>query len=200
MSVMEAKIRTLAWPRALRKLATILQTSFFWRLATMVSLGLAARRYVAELGNPELLLERWGVLAPLVTVILQALTVSTPLGTSLIPILNGTLFPPALAIACSLVGGVLGATMMYAVWRRGERDLRIARGLERLPAWGRRFARADLRSLLALRLLPWAGGNLANLFAGSCRIPLRTHLLATTLGSLPGSIIYPLLGAGLVSL
>ncbi len=197
---MEAKIQTPAWPPALRKLAMVPHTSFFWQLAAVVSLGLAARRYVNSLGSPELLLERWGTLAPLITVVMQALTVSTPLGTSLIPIINGVLFPPALAVACSLVGGVLGATMMYAVWRRGDRDLRIARGLDRLPAWGRRFARGDLRSLLALRLLPWAGGNLANLVAGAYGTPLRTHLLATTLGSLPGSLIYTLLGAGVVSL
>ena len=197
---MDAKNQTPAWAPSLRKLAAVPQTSFFWQLTTVVSLWLAARPYVPALGNPELLLERWGVFAPLAAVVLQALTVWTPLGTSLIPMINGALFPPALAVACSLVGGVLGSTMMYAVWQRGDRELQIARGLDRLPAWGRRFARGDLCSLLALRLLPWAGGNLANLFAGAYGIPLRTHLLATTLGSLPGSVLYPLLGAGLVSL
>ena len=67
-------------------------------------------------------------------------------------------------------------------------------------SWARRYARDDLRSLVLLRLLPWAGGNLANLIAGARGVPLRTHLLAAALGSLPGSVIYALLGAGVVSL
>ena len=196
---MATKIQASAWPSALRMLATVLQTSFFWQLATVVSLGVATQRWAAA-QSPELLLDRWGALAPLAAVVLQALAAATPLGTSLIPMVNGALFPLPLAVACNLVGGVLGSTAMYAVWRRGDRELRIARGLERLPAWARRFARGDLRSLVALRVLPWAGGNLANLFAGAYGVSLRTHVLAATLGSLPGSLIYALLGAGVVSL
>ena len=50
------------------------------------------------------------------------------------------------------------------------------------------------------KILPWAGANLANLIAGARGTPLRTHVLAAALGSLPGSLIYALLGAGVVSL
>jgi uncharacterized membrane protein YdjX (TVP38/TMEM64 family) len=181
-------------------LGTVLRTSFFWQLVTLLSLAVASRWWLGAQDDPELTLVQWGALAPLGAIILQALTAVTPVGTSMIPILNGAIFPLAVAIACNVIGGVLGATAMYGIWRRGDRELQIARGLERLPAWARRYARDDLLSLALLRLLPWAGANLANLIAGARGVPLRTHVLAATLGALPGSIIYALLGAGVVSL
>lgn len=188
------------WAAAPARVTTVLRSSFFWQLTTLVSLGLATRAWLAVHGNPEQLLERWGAAGPAVSIVLQALTTVTPLGTSLIPTVNGALFPLALAVSCNLTGGVLGATVMYAVWRRGDRELQIARDLERLPGWARRFVRDDVVSLAALRLLPWAGGNLANLLAGARGVSLPTHLLAAVVGSLPGSLLYALLGAGLVSL
>ena len=161
---MESRIPLLPGTRLGRALLTVLRTSFFWQLTTLLSLA------------------------------------ATPFGTSVIPLANGALFPLALAVACNLVGGVLGSTVMYLVWRRGNRELRIARAIDGLPRWARRYARGDLVSLVALRVLPWAGGNLANLLAGTRGVPLRVHVLAATLGSVPGSLLYALLGAGALGL
>jgi uncharacterized membrane protein YdjX (TVP38/TMEM64 family) len=197
---METKMQASVWPTAPRMLGSVLRTSFFWQLTTLLSLGVASRWWLGAQEDPELAFVRWGSLAPLAAIVLQALTAVTPLGTSLIPIVNGAVFPLAIALTCNVVGCVLGATVMYGIWRRGDRELQIARGLERLPAWARRHARDDLRSLVVLRLLPWAGPNLANLIAGASGVPLRTHVLSAALSSLPGSVIYALLGAGVVSL
>jgi uncharacterized membrane protein YdjX (TVP38/TMEM64 family) len=193
------KTQTSTWP-AVRMAGVVLRTSFFWQLATLLSLAVASRLWLGAQEDPALALVRWGALAPLAAIVLQALTAVTPLGTSLLPIVNGAVFPLAVAMTCNMIGGVIGATVMYAIWRRGDRELQIARGLDRLPAWARRYARDDVLSLALLRLLPWAGGNLANLIAGARGVPLRNHVLAATLGSLPGSVIYALLGAGVVSL
>lgn len=38
------------------------------------------------------------------------------------------------------------------------------------------------------------------LIAGVYRVPLRVHVVSTLVGSLPGSIIYALLGAGMITL
>jgi uncharacterized membrane protein YdjX (TVP38/TMEM64 family) len=197
---METSVQASAISTVPRVLGSVLRTSFFWQLTTLLSLGVLSRWWLGTQEDPELALVRWGALAPLAAVVLQALTTVTPVGTSLIPMANGAVFPLAVALTCNLVGGVLGATAMYGIWRRGDRELQIARGLERLPGWARRYARDDLRSLIVLRLLPWAGGNLANLIAGAGGTPLRTHVTAAALGSLPGSIIYALVGAGVVSL
>lgn len=198
MSTMESRIPFPFGSALGRTLVTVLRTSFFWQFVTLLSLGAASRRWLAAQENPETVLERWGSLAPLVAVALQTVTAATPFGTSVIPLANGAIFPLALAVACNLVGGVLGSTVMYLVWRRGDRELRIARALEGLPRWARRFACGDLASLVTLRVLPWAGGNLANLLAGTRGVPLRVHVLAATLGSVPGSLLYALLGAGVV--
>jgi len=196
---METKTPAFTRITAPRLLAALLRTSFFWQLTTVVSLGLASRGWI-DAQDPQHLLRQWGALAPLVSILLQAFTSVTPLGTSVIPMINGAVFPLALAVACNVAGGVVGATVMYLIWQGGDRELRIGQGLERLPAWARRFVREDLASLVVLRLLPWAGCNLANLIAGARGVPFRTHVLAAALGSLPGSFIYASVGAGVASL
>lgn len=184
----------------LRALGALFRTTFFWQLAAMVAAGLAVRHFVTGEDGAELLLERWGILAPAAAVMLQTSMAALPLGSSLVSVANGAAFPLPLAFGCNITGAVLGAMVMYAVWRRGDRDLRIAEALDRLPVRARRFARGDFLSLVALRLLPWAGGNLANLLAGARGVPLHIHVMAAAAASLPGSLLYALLGAGVASL
>jgi uncharacterized membrane protein YdjX (TVP38/TMEM64 family) len=86
------------------------------------------------------------------------------------------------------------------MWRRGDRELHIHDRLHALPQWARRFVRSDLPSLIIMRMLPWAGSNLSTLLASAHRVPMRVHIVSVVVGSLPGSIIYALIGAGLVTL
>jgi uncharacterized membrane protein YdjX (TVP38/TMEM64 family) len=51
-----------------------------------------------------------------------------------------------------------------------------------------------------MRMLPWAGANISTFLAGTNHVPLRVHVVSVLVGSLPGSIIYALLGAGIVRL
>jgi uncharacterized membrane protein YdjX (TVP38/TMEM64 family) len=183
----------------LRAASSTVRSSFFWTLAAIGTVGVICRLWLAAQSDPAGAVRALGVMAPLVTVALQTMTMTTPVGSSVIPTVNGMLFPLALAVALNLAGGLAGAIAMYYVWRHGERKIGIQKRLGALPAWARRFARGDLASLTVLRMLPWAGGNFSTLIAGAYRIPLRVHILSVLLGSLPGSIIYALLGAGMVA-
>jgi uncharacterized membrane protein YdjX (TVP38/TMEM64 family) len=51
-----------------------------------------------------------------------------------------------------------------------------------------------------MRMLPWAGANVSTFLAGTNQVPLRTQIASVLVGSLPGSILYALLGAGIVRL
>jgi uncharacterized membrane protein YdjX (TVP38/TMEM64 family) len=173
---------------------------FFWFVVAILVVVVSTDRWMMEHGGIRATVERWGVLAPLASLTLATLTNVTPFGGLGFSVLNGALFPFWVAVFLNLMSGVFSGTMMYFVWRRGNHEFDIRSGVQKLPLWFRRHAGDNLLFLIVLRYLPWAGGALADMIAGSHRVPLRTQILSCTLGYLPGAFVYALIGAGLVRL
>lgn len=171
-----------------------------WQLAALVLVGLATRYWLGPREDAARTIRSMGALAPLITVTLQCVTSMTPVGSSLIPTLNGMLFPVLFAIALNMAAGLITGVFLYYFWRRRERDLHLQKRLSSLPRWAQRFTRNDLLSLIVMRMLPWAGANVSTFLAGTTQVPLRVQVVSVLVGSLPGSIIYALLGAGIVAL
>jgi uncharacterized membrane protein YdjX (TVP38/TMEM64 family) len=184
----------------LQALAGVVRTPLAWQLLALVLLGLATRYWLGSQNDAAHTIRAMGALAPLITLTLQCVTSMTPVGSSLIPTLNGMLFPVLLAIGLNMAAGLATGVALYYFWRHGERDLQIQKRLDTLPRWARRFVRSDLLSLIVMRMLPWAGANVSTFLAGTYQVPLRIHVVSVVVGSLPGSIIYALLGAGIVAL
>jgi len=184
----------------LQALGRAVRAPLTWQLLALVLLGLAARTWLGSRDDAARTIGSMGALAPLITVTLQCVTSMTPVGSSLVPTLNGMLFPVMAAIGLNMLAGLISGVALYYFWRHRERDLHIQKRLESLPPWARRFARSDLLSLIVMRMLPWAGGGVSTFLAGTTRVPLRVHVVSVVVGSLPGSIIYALLGAGIVAL
>lgn len=178
----------------------VIRTGIAWQVLLLVFLSLAVRYWLHTQHDLGHTIRSLGLLAPLFTVALQCATSMTPVGSSVIPTLNGMLFPLPLAMILNVLSGLLTGIVMYYLWRHGEREIQLQRRLGSLPRWARRFARTDLISLVVLRQLPWAGANVANLLAGSHGVPLRTHVASILIGSIPGAVIYALLGARIVTL
>lgn len=120
-------------------------------------------------------------------------------GAALCTIAAGFLFGPWLGTGYALVGATLGATIVFLAARAGLAGL-----LTKAGPWVRRFEtgfRDDALSyLLVLRLLPVFPFWLVNLVAGVIGVPLRTYLLATLIGMIPGTFVYASLGNGLGTL
>lgn len=178
----------------------LILSRFLWILLSLVVLGLATNRWVEAEGGPRHAVQQWGVWAPLVSFTIQTITTMTPIGAVFIAVVNGILFKLWIAILINISSGVIGGIGMYFVWKRGDHEFDIQARMQRLPDWFKRRAGDNLLFLSALRLLPWAGGGLADLIAGSHHVPLRTQVLSLVLGYLPGSVAYALVGAGLVKL
>ena len=181
-------------------LARVVRAPLTWQLLALVLLGIATKYWLGSRADAARTIGSTGSLAPLITVALQCVTSMTPVGSSLIPTLNGMLFPLLEAIGLNMASGLVTGVVLCYFWRRRERDLHIQKRLNSLPPWARRFARSDLRSLIIMRMLPWAGANISTFLAGTNQVPLRVHVVSVLVGSLPGSIIYALLGAGIVRL
>lgn len=184
----------------LQTLASVVRAPLTWQILLLVLVGLATKHWLGSRDDAARTIRSMGALAPLITVVLQCVTSMTPVGSSLIPMLNGMLFPVLVAMALNMTSGLITGVILYYFWRRRERDLHIQERLNSLPPWARRFARNDLLSLIIMRMLPWAGANVSTFLAGTTGVPLRVHVVSVIVGSLPGSIIYALVGAGIVAL
>jgi len=181
-------------------LARVARAPLAWQLAALVLIGLATRYWLGPREDAARTIRSMGALAPIITVTLQCVTSMTPVGSSLIPTLNGMLFPVLFAIALNMTAGLITGVFLYYFWRHRERDLQLQKRLNSLPRWAQRFTRNDLLSLIVMRMLPWAGANVSTFLAGTTQVPLRVQVVSVLIGSLPGSIIYALLGAGIVAL
>ena len=181
-------------------LARVARAPLAWQLAALVLIGLATRYWLGPREDAARTIRSMGALAPIITVTLQCVTSMTPVGSSLIPTLNGMLFPVLFAIALNMTSGLITGVFLYYFWRHRERDLQLQKRLNSLPRWAQRFTRNDLLSLIVMRMLPWAGANVSTFLAGTTQVPLRVQVVSVLIGSLPGSIIYALLGAGIVAL
>jgi len=95
------------------------------------------------------------------------------------------------------VGATLGATLAFLTARYLFRDAIERRFGARLQAFNAGLNRGAMGYLLFLRLVPVFPFFLINLGAGLTQVPLRTYVLATMIGILPGSFVYCNAGARL---
>ena len=164
--------------RASRVMGIVLRSRFVWIVVGLIVVSLTLDHWVTERGGPKVVVQSWGVWAPLAAFIVQTVTTMTPIGAVFLAVVNGMIFPLWLAISINIASGVIGGVGMYFVWRRGDHEFDIQRHIARLPPWFHSIAGPSLRSLTLLRLVPWAGGGLADLIAGSRRVPLWVQVLS----------------------
>ena len=116
---------------------------------------------------------------------------------SLLTLSGGFLFGVAGASAYTVIGATVGATLVFMAAKSslGEPLRRRSGGFLRRMENG--FSENALSYMLVLRLIPvfpfWAV-NLAPAFLG---VGLRTYVLGTFIGIIPGTVIYALAGAGI---
>ena len=144
------------------------------------------------------LVEANGTLAIAALILGYALVVafSLPAG-AVLTIAAGFLFGTAVAASCVVVGATLGASAVFLAARTAFADLLRAKagaGMRRMEAGFRENA---FHYLLVLRLIPIFPFWLVNLVPAFLGVTLRTYVLATLIGIIPGTVVYASLGNGL---
>jgi uncharacterized membrane protein YdjX (TVP38/TMEM64 family) len=137
-------------------------------------------------------------LAPVAFIAVYAtlIALSVP-GGAVMTIAGGFLFGLWLGGVCVVLGATLGATAIFLIARTALGDaLRAKAGpwLRRMEAGFRENA---FNYLLVLRLIPLFPFWLVNLVPAFLGVPLRTYVVATLLGIIPGSLVYASVGNGL---
>lgn len=121
-------------------------------------------------------------------------------GAIVLTLVGGFLFGVPLAALYVNVGATLGAVIALLVSRHLAGSWIQERYAEQLVSLNRAIERHGISYLMALRILPIFPFFVVNYLAGLTRIPLKTFIWTTSLGMLPGSLIYAYAGLQLGSI
>ena len=141
------------------------------------------------------------VAAPLLFMTLYAVAIAFSLpGGAVMTIAGGFLFGNILGTGWVVIAATLGATAVFLIARTALGDaLRAKAGpwLKKLEAG---FHENALSYLLVLRLIPLFPFFVVNLVPAFLGVRLRTYVIGTAVGIIPGSFVFISIGAGLGSL
>ncbi|HEY3308169.1 MAG TPA: TVP38/TMEM64 family protein [Desulfuromonadaceae bacterium] len=121
-------------------------------------------------------------------------------GAAILSLAAGVIFGPVLGTLYAVCGASIGAVLAFLVSRYLLQDLVLKRFGHRLDGINRELERQGLGYLLFLRLVPLFPFFLINLAAGVTRLPLRTFIIGTFIGIIPGGFVYVNAGASLATI
>jgi uncharacterized membrane protein YdjX (TVP38/TMEM64 family) len=140
-------------------------------------------------------------LSVLLFITLYALAASFALpGGALLTLTGGFLFGIWLGTAAVVVGATIGATALFVIARSALGDVFRAKAGPFLTKMEEGFKENALSYLFVLRLIPAFPFFVVNLVPAFLGVPLRTFVIATFFGIMPGTFVYASIGAGLGSI
>jgi len=142
----------------------------------------------------------YGVLAiaAFVGIYATATALSLPGGTVL-SVAGGFLFNSILGTAWVVIGATIGATIVFLIAKTAFGDALRAKAGPSLRKMERGFQENALSYLLVLRLIPLFPFFVVNLVPAFLGVPLRTYVIGTFIGIIPGAFVFASVGAGLGS-
>jgi uncharacterized membrane protein YdjX (TVP38/TMEM64 family) len=126
-------------------------------------------------------------------------TLSLP-GATILTLAGGCMFGLWLATGVTIFAATLGATLLFLAARTAFADLLRARAAPWLKRLSSGFQENAFSYLLFLRLAPAFPFFVVNLVPAFLGASLRTFIVATFIGIIPGTLVYASVGAGLKSL
>ena len=121
-------------------------------------------------------------------------------GAAILSLAAGAIFGSIMGTVYANIAATLGATMAFLVTRYLLRDAVLGKFGPKLEGINRELEERGLNYLLFLRLVPLFPFFLINLAAGLTRLPLRTFVIGTMVGIIPGGFVYVNAGASLATI
>ncbi len=133
-------------------------------------------------------------------IVLYAVAVALSLpGGAIFSIAGGFLFGASTGTAWIVIGATLGATGVFLAARTALGDMLRAKAGPWLKNMEAGFQENALSYLLVLRLVPLFPFFVVNLVPAFLGVPLRTYVIGTVIGIIPGAFVFASVGAGLGS-
>lgn len=139
------------------------------------------------------------VLAAYVLVYAGVVALSLP-GATVLTLAGGCMFGQWLGTAVTVVAATIGATLLFLAARTAFADLLRRRAGPWLTRMHDGFQANAFNYLLFLRLVPAFPFFVVNLVPAFLGVRLRTFVLATFSGIIPGTFVYTTVGSGLKTL
>jgi uncharacterized membrane protein YdjX (TVP38/TMEM64 family) len=179
-------------------IALILVALFFWldlgRFLTLDSLK----------ANRQILLQYYIDHRLLMVAVFMALyIIQTALalpGAVILSLSAGAIFGSLMGTLYAVSAASAGATLSFLITRYLLRDTVLNRFGNKLENINKELEQRGINYLLFLRLVPIFPFFLINLAAGLTRLPLRTFVLGTFFGIIPGGFVFVNAGASLASI
>lgn len=121
-------------------------------------------------------------------------------GAVILSLSAGAIFGPLLGTVYAVSAASIGATLSFLVTRYLLRDAVLSKFGSKLEGINKELEERGINYLLFLRLVPLFPFFLINLAAGLTRLPLRTFVLGTFLGIIPGGFVFVNAGASLAGI
>ena len=118
-------------------------------------------------------------------------------GAAVMSIAGGFLFGWIISVPVSMMAAMIGATIVFQIVKTSLGAAVAARAGPLVQKVSKGFSENAFSFLLFLRLAPVFPFFMVNAVAGLCRVPLRTFIIATAIGIIPGALAFALLGSGL---
>ena len=142
-----------------------------------------------------------GFLAVLLFIAIYAVSTALSLpGGAVLTIAGGFLFGSWLGAGYVVVGATLGSVAVFLIAKTALGDTLRAKAGPALKKMEAGFQENALSYLLVLRLIPLFPFFIVNIVPAFLGIRLRTYVIATFLGIIPGSFVFATVGAGLGSI
>ncbi len=166
----------------------------------VVLVGVVLMRWVDALGGPAGVWERFGLLAPAISVPLHAVLAVTPFPSDVMGVANGAVYGFWGGALLSWAGWFAASFVQYGIGQRVQKDFDVAGWMARSPTRLRRFPVSHPVFLIGARYVPYAGGHLATLLPGALGVQLRRFAWCTAVALVPQSLVMAGIGAGLMLL
>ncbi|HEY5512974.1 MAG TPA: TVP38/TMEM64 family protein [Geomonas sp.] len=140
-----------------------------------------------------------GTVAGFMAIYIVQTALSLP-GAAILSLAAGAIFGSLMGTLYTIIAATIGATLAFLVARYLLRDTILKMFGPKLEGINRELETRGLNYLLFLRLVPVFPFFLINLAAGLTRLPLRTFVLGTMTGIIPGGFVFVNAGASLATI
>ena len=118
-------------------------------------------------------------------------------GGAVMTISGGFLFGPLIGASVTVIAATIGATLLFIAAKTALGDVLRAKAGPAIRTMEAGFRENELSYMFVLRLVPLFPFFLVNLAPAFLGVSLRTYVIATLFGIIPGTFVYTLVGNGL---
>ena len=176
----------------------VLRSNLFWLVFGLCAVAFGLTRWIESLGGPAAVWDRFGLIAPAVSIPVQAIVAVTPFPSDVLCIANGTVYGFWLGALFSWMGWYIAAFIEFHIGRRARADFPIDEWLARLPEHLQRFPVAHPVFLIGSRYVPYAGGHISTLVPGAMGVTARRFAWCAAVAIAPPSFLMAGIGARLL--